>query len=161
MAAEICVGRGSELDQSRVNVGRTLLERAVGRDEVIVAAGLGALAIVSWLYLFRTASAMDATAAQAAMHAAMGMTMPGMNSSAAAEVSSLWLMWTIMMVAMMLPSAAPVALLVLGTYRRRGGQRAYLSSYVFVLGYLFVWATFSGAAAIAQVGLRHVSLISI
>jgi predicted metal-binding membrane protein len=50
----------------------------------------------------------------------------------------LWLMWAVMMTAMMLPSAAPMILLV-------GGVRGHLVA----LGYLCVWAVFSiGATAL-------------
>jgi predicted metal-binding membrane protein len=125
-------------------------------DQLFVAAGLLVMAGLSWMYLIRMAAAMDAAADETAMHAAMGMTMPGME----ADFASLWLMWAVMMVAMMVPSAAPVAMLVLGTYRRRGTPRASFSSYVFLFGYLLVWATFSALAAAAQTGLRNAALLS-
>jgi predicted metal-binding membrane protein len=133
-------------------------------DQFIVAAGLLAMAGLSWMYLVRMAAAMNASADEAAMHAAMGMTMPGME----ADYMSLWLMWTVMMVAMMVPSAAPVAWLVVGTYRRRAAsaprsdlaKAATISSFVFVSGYLLVWTAFSALAAAVQVALRAAALLS-
>ena len=136
------------------------LERTIRRDELIVGAGLLGIAALSWVYLLRMAAAMDAAASEAAMHAAMGMAMPGADGSAAAELVGLWVMWTVMMAAMMLPSAAPVALVVLGTYRRRAGAGAVLSSYAFVLGYLLEWTAFSLVAAAGQLGLRQAALLS-
>lgn len=59
----------------------------------------------------------------------------------------IFLMWWIMMIAMMTPSAAPVLLLY--TALKRAGSdrdRAVVLSFVFLLGYLGVWALFSGAA---------------
>jgi predicted metal-binding membrane protein len=135
------------------------LERTIRRDELIVGAGLLVVAALSWVYLLRMAAAMDAAASEAAMHAAMGMTMAG-DSMAASELLSLWVMWTVMMAAMMLPSAAPVALVVLGAYRRRGGAGAVLSSYAFVLGYLLAWTAFSLVAAAGQLWLRQAALLS-
>ena len=122
------------------------------------------MAGLSWTYLVRMAAAMHAAADEAAMHAAMGMMMPGMK----ADFASLWLMWTVMMVAMMVPSAAPVALLVLSTYRRRAAlarpnvlaEAATLSSFVFVAGYLLVWTLFSALVAAAQVALHDAALLS-
>jgi predicted metal-binding membrane protein len=135
------------------------LERTIRRDELIVGAGLLVVAALSWVYLLRMAAAMDTAASEAAMHAAMGMTMAG-DSMAASELLSLWVMWTVMMAAMMLPSAAPVALVVLGAYRRRGGAGAVLSSYAFVLGYLLAWTAFSLVAAAGQLWLRQAALLS-
>ncbi len=143
-----------------MTVDPSLLERAIRRDKPILLAAILAIAGLSWLYLFHAAAAMKTAAAEAAMHAAMGMTMPGMATSGAAEFADLWLMWTVMMVAMMLPSAAPLALLVLGTYRHRTEHRARLASGAFVAGYLLIWTGFSGLAALTQVWLRRAALLS-
>jgi predicted metal-binding membrane protein len=51
----------------------------------------------------------------------------------------LWMMWAVMMIAMMLPSAAPMILLV-------GDTRGY----VVALGYVAVWAAFSVGATALQ-----------
>ena len=55
-------------------------------------------------------------------------------------------MWGLMMVAMMVPSAAPTILLYGALYRERGvpGMLAFLS------GYLAIWALFSLAATLVQ-----------
>jgi predicted metal-binding membrane protein len=56
-------------------------------------------------------------------------------------------MWTAMMAAMMLPAAAPMILVfgtVYRTKRERGG--AFVPTWVFVAGYLAVWAGFGAAA---------------
>jgi predicted metal-binding membrane protein len=64
-----------------------------------------------------------------------------------------------MMVAMMLPSATPVILLVLGTYRRRG-RSARLQAAVFTSGYLVAWTAFSAVAAIAQLILHRAAVLT-
>jgi len=133
------------------------VERAVRRDRVLVLVGIALITALAWLYLLRMAAMMNASAADKAMHAAMGM--PEMAAWGAAELLMLFLMWTVMMVAMMLPSAAPVILLVLGTYRRRGERSRRLSA-AFGTGYLLAWTAFSAAAATAQLLLHRAALLS-
>ena len=63
-----------------------------------------------------------------------------------------FLMWSVMMVAMMLPSAAPITLLVAGIAKRRrqqGGDPGFRTA-PFVLGYLAVWILFAAAATLLQ-----------
>jgi len=69
-------------------------------------------------------------------------------------------MWTVMMVGMMLPSAAPLILLVVGAYRRRGGAPARAATVLFTVGYLAAWTLFSAAAASMQFGLHEVAWLS-
>ena len=63
----------------------------------------------------------------------------------------LWLMWAVMMAAMMLPSAAPLLLLYDGVLRRRPESgRAAIQVYAMGAGYLLVWMTFSLGATVLQ-----------
>jgi predicted metal-binding membrane protein len=48
----------------------------------------------------------------------------------------IFLMWAIMMIAMMLPSAAPAILLAAALMRQRGGNRIFGPTGLFVVGYL-------------------------
>ncbi|MPY90873.1 MAG: DUF2182 domain-containing protein [Luteitalea sp.] len=132
-------------------------ERAIRQDRVIVLSGLVAITLLSWIYLARMASSMSAAAADAGMHAAMGM--PEMSAWGMAELVMLFLMWAVMMVAMMLPSAAPIIWLVVGTYRRRGSGARALSS-AFASGYLTAWTVFSVVAAVTQLVLHRAALLS-
>ena len=135
-------------------------ERVIRRDQLLFGAGMILVAGLGWVYLIRAAAAMRTSTDEAAMHAAMGMSMPGGELSIAGELAALWTMWAVMMTAMMLASATPVALLVLATYRRRDGRTARLNSTAFVGGYLAVWTLFSAVAAAAQIALRHATLLS-
>jgi predicted metal-binding membrane protein len=134
------------------------LERLIRRDRLIVGLGFAAILALSWAYLLDMAAAMGSAASEAEMHLAMGMT--DMRTWGLRDFLALFLMWAVMMVAMMLPSAAPLTLLVLGTYRRRGDRAARLCSVWFVGGYLLAWTAFSLAAAGAQVLLHHSALLS-
>jgi predicted metal-binding membrane protein len=101
---------------------------------------------------------MSATMAEDRMMAEMGMAMdvPWTVTDAALT----FVMWTVMMVAMMTPSAAPVFLLFAATHRKRSAQRLPLIVLVFGAGYLLVWTTFSAAAAAAQWALHQAAMLS-
>lgn len=163
MAAPLRRGGGNQLDQPEVErfaVSVTTASgvvRAVRQDRAFVVFGIVAITLLSWAYLVRMAGMMNAAAADKAMHAAMGM--PEMAAWGTAEFLMLFLMWAVMMVAMMLPSAAPMILLVAGTYRRRGNRSRTLTV-AFGSGYLIAWTAFSGAAALAQLMLHRAALLS-
>ncbi|MGI8818820.1 MAG: DUF2182 domain-containing protein [Gemmatimonadales bacterium] len=128
------------------------LEAALRRERLIVVAGLVALAALAWLYLAHTAAGMSAHA---------GMSMPMVSTWGAEETASLALMWIVMMVAMMVPSAAPVILLFAGLSRRRRihGVLATPVS-VFLLGYLIAWTGYAVLAAVTQSALQSAALLS-
>ncbi len=130
-----------------------MLEATLRRDRSVVAAGLLGLVALAWAYVARMAAAPAG--------AMSSMAMPGM---AAGETPGLgWLlgMWAVMMVAMMLPSAAPTILLFAGVSRRRRQQgRPAVPVTVFTLGYLLVWTGYAAAAAAAQWELHRRALLS-
>lgn len=65
----------------------------------------------------------------------------------------LWLMWAVMMAAMMLPSAMPLLLLYDSVLRRRSAaERTPWHVYAMAAGYLLTWAAFSvGATALQRI----------
>ena len=132
-------------------------ERVVRHDRALALLAIAAITVLSWIYLVRMAAMMTTAAGERAMHAAMGM--PEMAAWGPAELLMLFLMWAVMMAGMMLPSAAPVIILVIGTYRRRGA-RARLLTLAFASGYLVAWTAFSAAAALLQFALHRAALLS-
>jgi predicted metal-binding membrane protein len=126
------------------------IERVLRRERAITLAGLAVLAGLAWLSLLR---ASRVTADMAAM--GMAQTSPWAATDALLAAS----MWAVMMVAMMVPSAAPMVLVFVAVNRRRGGLR-YLDTGVFVLGYLAAWTLVSLAAAAAEWGLNRAALLS-
>jgi predicted metal-binding membrane protein len=133
------------------------LDAVLRRDRAIVGAGLGGLVLLAWLYLLRMAKGM----AEMEAHAAMGMAMPQMQTWGMADLGLLFLMWAVMMVAMMVPSAAPMIMLVAAVDRRRPDRpRPLARTGIFVLGYLTVWVAYSALAASAQWGLHAAALLS-
>ncbi|CAN5879072.1 DUF2182 domain-containing protein [soil metagenome] len=122
------------------------------RDRIIVLSGLAVITALSWAYVASLASDMN-----------MGteMAMPRMQAWGVADFALMFVMWAVMMVAMMMPSAAPMILMFAGINRRRRKQRvSYVPTSVFLLGYLVVWAAFSVLATAAQWGLHTASLLS-
>ena len=134
------------------------LERLVRRDRLVAGCALAILTIFAWIYLGRMAVSMHAAATEAEMHAAMGMTPT--DAWGPGDVASLFVMWVVMMAGMMLPSAAPMILLVAGTHRRQGGPHAQTRTAAFATGYLVAWTEFSLAAALVQAALHAGALMS-
>jgi predicted metal-binding membrane protein len=132
------------------------IEAVARRDRAVALAGLAALTLLAWLYLSRLGREM-------ADMAAMGMAPAGPWT--AGDVLLATGMWAVMMVAMMLPGAAPMILVfaTVNRKRRTSGEAAaapYVRIGVFVTGYLVVWSFFSVAAALAQWGLQRAALLS-
>ena len=67
-------------------------------------------------------------------------------------------MWWVMMIAMMLPSAAPAVLLYARVCRasQKTGAASAMPTAAFVLGYLVAWLAFCAVATTLQPGLEHV-----
>lgn len=125
----------------------TALELLLRRDRAVVLASLAFVILLAWAYLLLGA---------------------GMERGSTMGMAPVWtpgyallvfVMWAAMMAAMMLPSAAPVALLVAALARKRnttGPARTAL----FMLGYLIIWLGFSIAATTLQWTLARASLLS-
>ena len=146
----------------------TPLEAVLKRDRGIVLLGLLLVAVLAWIYVIREASSMKSMHAMDMnmhmdmnMDMGMDMAMPQMHNWRALDVVLVFTMWTVMMVAMMVPTAAPMILLFAAFNRkRREQQRPFVRTGVFLVGYLVVWIGFSIIAALAQWGLHHAALLS-
>ena len=133
------------------------LEHALRRDRAVVLTGLGALVAVAWLYLGRPAAGIPPEH----MPAGMTMAMPAMATWTVTELLALVAMWIVMMVAMMVPSTAPIVLMFTALERKQPvGASPVGRAGLFLLGYLCVWTVFSVAAAAAQWALHAVALMS-
>lgn len=127
-------------------------------QRLIIGASLLALALLSWLYLVVVGEAMDAMRGAGGSAAAMGL-MP-MGRWGTVELLLGLAMWFVMMVAMMLPSAAPMLFGFHALCRSRpGGEPSGRRLAVFLLGYLVVWFAFSLLATVAQWGLHEGGIV--
>ncbi len=125
------------------------------RDKFVLLAALAAVVGLAWGYLVLNAAHMDM---EATAHAAMGMSA---HPWTGAYFSLTLLMWVVMMVAMMLPSAAPMVLTYAAVVHRLAPkQNRTASVMVFTAGYLLVWFGFSLGATLLQWGLERVALLS-
>lgn len=141
--------------------GSHRLEKLLRRDRAVVLGGLAALTLLSWAYLVSAADGMVAGAG-ASGGAAVGMVMPQVQAWGALDLLLLFVMWAVMMVAMMVPSVAPLVLVFTRARRRRqeGGTGVAGSAAILLLGYLTVWAGFGLVATLAQWGLHRAALLS-
>ena len=139
--------------------GASTLEGILKRDRLIITAGLVGLTVLAWGYMIYEARAMTLTGACCC--AGMKMSGPDLKPWSISTLLPLFLMWTEMMVAMMLPSAAPMILMfAMVNRKRREQQEPFVATGVFLLGYLVVWTAFSLLAAIAQWALHGTALLS-
>ena len=135
------------------------LDGILKRDRLIVVAGLGLLSASAWGYMIHEAHAMTLTGA--CRCAGMKMSGPDMGAWSAATLVPLFLMWAEMMVAMMLPSAAPIILtFAMVNRKRREQQRPFAPAAIFASGYLLAWTAFSVLAAVMQWSLHGAALLS-
>ena len=138
--------------------------KALTRDRLILLALLTMVTVGAWALTAYQVTTMDmpmgvvprpASVAPSATDAPDGM--DGMAMDDAADVAAMgmagagWSLagfvafvvaWAVMMAAMMFPAAAPMILLFQATAaRRKAAGRAFVPTWVFVVGYLLVWTT--------------------
>jgi predicted metal-binding membrane protein len=86
--------------------------------------------------------------------------MPAMTDYEAADLALVWLMWSVMMIAMMMPAAWPMLLAFSAFGERVQPPRPRSHRLVFAAGYALVWAAFSIAATLLQWALLAWRLVS-
>jgi predicted metal-binding membrane protein len=148
------------------------LEAALRRDRVAVVSALILITALSWTYLLSGAG-MDMSAFEmtrmSQLWLAGGLSKPDMadmTTTAPAAWTfryalSMFLMWWVMMLAMMLPGATPIILLTAALNRRScTEQPPYGTVMFFTSGYLLAWLGFSLLAVIVQLVLETSGLLS-
>ena len=83
--------------------------------------------------------------------------MPMSSQWSAANIIAIFIMWSLMMMAMMLPSAAPMILTFAGLSRQ---NRMKFSTISFTGAYLVIWIIFSVGVVIIHWLLQHTGLMS-
>jgi predicted metal-binding membrane protein len=139
----------------------TVLEAVLRRDRFVVVAALVAVIIVAWIWIVMGAGT--------GMNAVAMTQMAGMRDMDMMMERAVWTpvyaalifaMWWVMMVAMMLPGAAPMLLLFARVNRAQKGQdRPYVPTGIFAAGYLAAWSGFSALATGLQWGLEELDLL--
>ena len=121
-------------------------------ERILLWGGLAALTALACLYLIR-----------------MPMSPQDLGGLGARMISALplrwqdwpltFLMWAVMMVAMMVPSASPMVMAYARIASARGARPA-VRVWTFVAGYIAVWTLFSVVATALQIALQERSLVS-
>jgi predicted metal-binding membrane protein len=128
------------------------------RQSLIVWGGILTFTAIAWFVLAR-----------------MPMPVSGMNGGAISCIASTihagavpwtlrdtWLifaMWTVMMAAMMLPSASPMIEMYARIARGRSAERSG-RAWLFAAGYLIAWTGFSAAITVSQYGLERTRIVA-
>jgi predicted metal-binding membrane protein len=137
-----------------------MLETTLRRDRLVVWVGLVAITVLSWMYTIYLVQQMD-MGAMGMDHMSMDMAMPQTTAWTWMDFLLMFVMWSVMMVAMMIPSASPMITTYSAISRKRHqNQRPFGPTTLFVLGYLVVWTAFSLLATSAQWLLNSASLLS-
>ncbi len=139
----------------------SVLETVLRRDRWVVVAALVMVIIAAWIWIVFGAGTGTAAVAMTQMAG-----MPDMDIMMQRAVWTLgyagliFAMWWVMMVAMMLPSAAPMLLLFARVNRtQKVRDRPYVATGFFAAGYLIAWGGFSLLAAGLQLGLERLDLL--
>jgi predicted metal-binding membrane protein len=127
------------------------------RDRAITLVSLAGITGLAWVYTIHLTSSMMGMDANSMQQ----VSMPVMQTWQTGDVLLTFLMWAVMMVAMMTPSATPMILTFVGIKRQRQpDQSSVPGMMIFLLGYLIAWSLFSAIATLIQWGLHSTALLS-
>jgi len=131
----------------------SLLESLVRRDRLVATLAIALLTVLAWIYLLWLAGGMRGMPMEGAT--------PSLRPWTIADGLTMLVMWAVMMVAMMLPSASPMILLHATISRQQGSTGpAPSTTAMFACGYVLAWTGFSAVATALQWGLERLALLS-
>jgi predicted metal-binding membrane protein len=133
------------------------LRATAGWRRMPVWIGMAGVVAASWLVLGRMSGDMAGMGGAASAHA--GMAMAGMGGPSAPTLAANFVMWAVMMLAMMLPTVAPSAAVFSMLSARREPQRSGRTTALYVAGYAAVWIAYAAPAALLQWVLTHALLL--
>jgi predicted metal-binding membrane protein len=141
----------------------TILEGVLRRDRMIVGAALVGVIAIAWIWIVIGAGTGMSTVGMTRRSGMPGMTGMMMEPAAwtLAYAAVMFVMWWVMMAAMMLPGAAPILLLFARVNRaEKAGNRPFVGTGIFAAGYLAAWGGFSMLTTGLQWGLEQLGLLS-
>jgi predicted metal-binding membrane protein len=135
------------------------------RDRIVIFLALTLLTALAWSYVLWLSAdvdmggGMDMTGLRM-IPSGMGLMMAAHMPWPPMEFAFVFAMWTVMMVGMMTPSAAPMFLMYARVGRQTEAQGTPLIATVwFAAGYFFVWVAFSLFATLVQWALERTALL--
>lgn len=140
------------------------LEAVLSRDRAIIIASVATLTVLAWSDVVWLANdmamdGMDMTGYRM-IPAGQALMMPASSPWQPIEFAYVFAMWMVMMIGMMMPSAAPIILVYARAGRQAAESRPLASTTWFVSGYLLAWIAFSLAATSAQWALERAALLT-
>ncbi|OUR99532.1 hypothetical protein A9Q84_00500 [Halobacteriovorax marinus] len=119
------------------------------RDSFKVSSCLFVITLMSWVYMILMALSMRAMES----HSPLLWGLP--------QLTMLFSMWVIMMIGMMIPSASPYILMYDQVNRRRKERKVpYVSTFLFVAGYLAIWTIYSLIITLVQWQLHEYAILN-
>jgi len=129
------------------------IKSVIKRDRRIVLFCLFTVTALAWLYLVIMAHGMETA-----------IVTPRVMIWTSIDFILMFIMWAVMMLGMMLPSASPMILMFVkinqSQTETKNSTQPLASVWFFVVGYVVIWSGFSLAATIAQWTLHYVGLLS-
>ena len=130
------------------------------RDRVIIIVAIVIITCVSWMYLFNLSGDMDE---MSSLESTTGLSraMPNMVPWGFSDWISMFVMWFVMMVGMMVPTASPMILMFSTVNQRKKEQnQPFVATAIFLSGYVLVWLGFSIGATATNWILHSNTLLS-
>jgi len=139
----------------------SVLEALLRRDRLVVVTALLAVMLAAWIWLVLGAGMGMSAVAMTQMAGMPDMDMMMDRATWSLGYAGLiFAMWWVMMLAMMLPSAAPMLLLFARANRaQKARDRPYVATGIFAAGYLAAWGGFSALATLLQWGFEELELL--
>jgi predicted metal-binding membrane protein len=140
------------------------LETVLRRDRWIVGGAIAIIVALAWAYVLWLADDMDMGGMDMTgfrmIPAGIGIMLPADRPWLAVEFAYVFLMWAVMMVGMMAPSAAPMILMYARVVRQGKAQgKPFAATGWFAAGYLLAWTGFSLAATFLQWMIERAALL--
>ena len=129
-----------------------MVKKILTRDRFFILTGMASITVWAWWYTVGRARAMTAMPQ---------VLIPSGEPWTFSYGFMVFIMWVIMMIAMMLPSVTPMALVFASVHRkRREQQKPFVPTGFFLAGYLLAWAIFSLIATLLQALFHYLSFMS-
>jgi len=140
------------------------IETVLRRDRWIVGGAIAIIAALAWAYVLWLADDMDMGGMDMTGYrmipAGIGIMLPADDPWRPIEFTYVFLMWTVMMIGMMAPSAAPMILMYARVGRQWKAQgRPFAATGWFAAGYLLAWIGFSLVATCLQWVVERAALL--
>jgi predicted metal-binding membrane protein len=133
-----------------VNIFNAMLTKILKNDRLIVIAGIAALSFICWRYMAKMSVTTEFLISVHTAH-------PWKIN----DLVSHFIMWLIMMIAMMLPTAGPmISTFSFISRKRKQKEQPYVNTSIFVMGYLIVSAGFSFLVSFLQWWLHNNALLT-